>query len=598
MKKVLVSLVLLVVVAAGFVVYRKTLGAHVPAVMLVPGETLLFVDVPNVPRTALRWPKTGIAQIFAEPEMQKFLEKSRETDGLMKTVDEKLAQLLRLAPREAFMAVTSIEGPTPKWVAGFAFLGRKSKAVELLAEPRAALKAAWPAGKSDIGTHGKTEVETFTFGDSVVAEAFQGDWYLVANDVALLHRTLDAAALPNRAADALGTREVFKKTTARLPEDGDTLIFAQLGTLTDRMKSLLAASGQPVDPKQLAELQRMQAVAWGTKLEGPQLRDTIYLLAPGGVDEAALPRNTLALSAAETFLYYGMALPAKIDLPESTGLLGGYLTMLAPMEKALAGKGLKWNDLGVAFGPELGVLADWGAEAPSPSALLAVDVRDPEKARAFLDVFTASAPGKPGWVRSEKDGVTLFQSPPATGLLPVSPSLALTGKFLVVGFSPAGIETALNRLKSGRSGIVQTPGYQGAVKTVGAPTSGFGYLDTKTLIERTYAMIRPMLALSLATAAEGEAAFDAGKLPAAETISRHFTPSVYSQSVSADGTLVESRGTLTFNQVLMGAIGGGVAAAMPLIESTLGAGLKLDDALLPPPPSKAPPQPAPAPTNP
>lgn len=270
----------------------------------------------------------------------------------------------------------------------------------------------------------------------------------MANDVALLHRTLDAAALPNGAADALGTREVFKRTTARLPEDGDTLIFAQLGTLTDRMKSLLAASGQPVDPKQLAELQRMQAVAWGTKLEGAQLRDTIYLLAPGGVDEAALPRNTLALSAAETFLYYGMALPAKIDLPESTGLLGGYLTMLAPMEKELAGKGLKWNDLGVAFGPELGVLADWGAEAPSPSALLAVDVRDPEKARAFLDVFTASAPGKPGWVRSEKDGVTLFQSPrhgPAPGFPLARADWEVPGRRVQPGGHRDGAEPAEKR---------------------------------------------------------------------------------------------------------------------------------------------------------
>ena len=595
MKKLLLSLVLLVAAAtAAFVVYKKTLGAHVPAALLVPGETLLFADVPNVPRTALRWPKTGVAHIFAEPEMQKFLEKSRERDGLMKSLDEKLAQLLRLAPREVFVAVTSIDGPTPKWIAGCAFLGRKSQAVALLAEPRAALKAAWPAGKSDLGTHGTTEVESFTFGDSVVAEAFQADWYLVSNDVALLHRTLDAAALPHGAADALGTREVFKKATAPLPAEGDTLVFAQLGTLTERVKSLLVASGQAVDPKQLAELQRMQAVAWGTKLEGAQVRDTIYLLAPGGAAETTLPRRALAFSAAETFLYYGMALPAKIEIPESTGLLGGYLTMLAPMEKALAEKGLKWADLSVAFGPELGVVADWGTDEPSPSALLALDVRDPAKARAFVDVFTGTAPGTPGWVRSEKDGATLFQSPAGAGLLPVSPALALTGKFLVLGFSPAAVETALTRLNSGQAGIVQTAAYQGAVKTVGAPTAGFGYLDMKTLIERSYSTIRPMLALSMATAGEGEAAFDAGKLPSTETISRHFTPSVYSQSVTAEGTLVESSGTLTFNQVLIGAIGGGVAAAFPLIESTLSAGLKLDADLLAPPPAPSPPQPAPA----
>ena len=597
MKKILLSLAVLVAVAtAALVVYQRTIGAHVPAALLVPGETLLFVDVPNVPRTALRWPKTGVAQVFAEPEMRQFLQKSQAQDGLMKSLDEKLAQWLRLAPREVFVAVTAIDGPTPKWIAGCAFLGRKKAAVALLAEPRAALKAAWPAGKSDLGTHGTTEVETFTFGDSVVAEAFQGEWYLVSNDVALLHRTLDAAARPAGAADALGTREVFKKATAPLPADGDTLVFAQLGTLTERVKSLLVASGQAVDPQQLAEFQRMQAVAWGTKLEGTQVRDTIYLLAPGGTTEAALPRSALALSAAETFLYYGMALPAKIEIPASTGLLGGYLPMLAPLEKALAEKGLTWADLSVAFGPELGVVGDWDAEDPSPSVLLALDVRDPVKARAFVDAFTGSAPGTAAWGRAEIDGATLFQSPTGSGLLAVSPTLALTGKFLVLGLSPAAIEMALTRLANGPAGIVQTPAYQGAVQTVGAPTSGFGYLDMKTLIERSYATLRPMLALSLATTGEGGAAFDAGKLPSSETISRHFTPSVYSQSVTAEGTLVESSGTLTFNQVAMAAIGGGVAMAYPMIESTLSSGLKLDADLLSPPP---PPPPAPpAPTTP
>ena len=599
MKKVLVSaVVLFALAAAAFVFYKKTIGAHVPAALLVPGETLLFVDVPNLPRTALRWPKTGLAQILAEPEMQKFLEKSRSQSGLMKTLDEKLAQVLRLAPREAFVAVTSIDGPAPKWIAGLAFYGRKSEAVALLAEPRAELKAAWPAGKSDLATHGTTEVETFTLGDAVVAEAFQANWYLVSNDVALLHRTLDACALPQGAPDALGTRAVFKKATAPLPAEGDALVFAQLGTLTERVKSLLVASGQALDPQQLADLQRMQAVAWGTKLEGTQVRDTIFLLAPGGAAEAALPRHALAFSAADTFLYYGMALPAKIEMPDSAGLLGGYLPMLAPMEKALAAKGLKWADLNAAFGPELGLVADWGAQEPQPSALLALDVRDPAKARAFVDVFTGTAPGTPAWGRAEKDGVTLFQSPAGEGLLAVAPVLALTEKFLVLGFSPDAAQQAVARLKSGPAVIAQTPAWQGAVQAVGAPTSGFGYLDMKTLIERSYGTVRPLIAMSLAFGAEAGQSFDAGKLPATETLSRHFSPSVYSQSVNAEGTLVESSGTLTFNQVLIAAIGGGVAAAFPMIESTLSNGLKIDPNLLPPPAAGGAPSASPAPLSP
>lgn len=589
MKKILRSVIVLLALAAvAFVVFKKTIGSHVPAAQLLPGETLLFVDLPNLPRTALRWPQTGLAKIFMEPELQKFLEKPRAAGGPGKMLDEKLTQILRLAPREVFFAVTSIDGPTPKWIAGFAYIGRKTEAEELLAEPRADFKKAWPAGKSDIVTFGKTEVETFTYGDAAIAEAFQGEWYLVSNNLDLLKTTLTAAALPDGVPDALGKKEIFQKATAKLPADGDLTVFAQLGSLTERITSLLVASGQAPDPQQLADFKRMQAVAWGTKLEGAQIRDTIFLVAPGGTPEPLLPRNALAFSAADTFLYYSMALPAKIEMPDSAGLVGGYLPMLATMEKALAEKGLKWADLTGAFGPELGVVMDWALQDAQPGTLLALDVRDLVKARAFVDVFTGTTPGTPAWGREERDGATLFQSPAGESLLAISPALALTDKFLVLGFSAASVEGSLARLKTGQSAIGKNVAYTGATQTVGAPTSGFGYLDMKTLFERSYGTLRPFIAMSLAFNPEAGQYLDAGKLPGTETISRHLAPSVYSQSANSEGTLIESVGTLTFNQVLMAAIGGGVAAAYPMIESTLKDGLNLDPNTLGLPPLTTP----------
>ena len=592
MKKVILSLVALLALAfAGFVVYRKTIGAHVPAALLVPGETVLFVDLPNLPRTAVRWPQTGLAQIMAEPEMQKFLEKSRTAGGPVKMWDEKLAQMMRMAPREVFVAVTSIEGTTPKWIAGFAFMGRKKDALALLAEPRAAWKKAWPAGRSDIGTHGAVEVETFTYGEAVLAEAFAADWYLVSNNVELLHQTLDAAALPQGAADALGTRAVFKKATAPLPAEGDALVFAQLGSLTERITSLLVASGQKPDPTQLADLKRMQALAWGMKMEGDAVRDTIFLLAPGGVPEPKLALHALGLQTADTFLTYVLKLPEKIEMPDSAGLVGGYLPMLAPMEKALAKKGLAWADFGKAFGPELGVVADWAAKDAQPSAALGLDVRDAAKARAFVDALTGEVAGTPPWGRAEKDGVTLFQRPADDALLALTPTLALAEKFLVLGFSQPGVESAVARWK-------HAPPRAWTLKEVEAPSTGFGELDMKALFERSYGTMRPALAMSLAMSADAGRYFDAGKLPGTETISRHLIPSLYTQSTTPDGTLVQSVGTLTFNQVLLAAIGGGVAAAYPMIESALTGDLKLDPTLLGGPTPAAPPQKAPAPAQP
>ena len=55
--------------------------------------------------------------------MQAFLANPREKAPGMKLWQERMDQIARINPGEAFFAVTSIEGPQPKLVAGFTFLG-------------------------------------------------------------------------------------------------------------------------------------------------------------------------------------------------------------------------------------------------------------------------------------------------------------------------------------------------------------------------------------------------------------------------------------------------------------------------------------------
>jgi hypothetical protein len=515
----------------------------------------------------------------------------------MKLWEEKLEQIARIEPGEAFVAITSIEGTQPRFLAGFSFSGRKADVEAMLTEPRAELKRAWPAGKSDIAMQGRTEIETFTYQQTTVGEAFRDDWYFISNDIELLRRTLDATA-SGLGPKALAANDFFKKATAPLPKGGDAILFAQLGTLTERVVSLLTAAGQPLEPKQVADLKKMQAVAWGTKFEDSQVRDTLFLLSPGQAGESPLARSTLVFSGPNTFLTYATALPATFEMPAPSLALTAFIPGFAAMEKGLADKGLKWSDFGKAFGPEFGSVVDWAKDAAQPSALLALDVRDAATAKGFTEVFTGGLPGSPAWGRKEEDGATIYQSPAAAGLFTISPSVALTDHFLVVGFSPEAVTTALGQLKIGKAAIAQNPAYEQASKAVGVPTSGFGYLDLKTLFERSYGTLRPFIAMSLAFSKDGAKYVDASKLPSSEAIGKHLSPSVYSQSVTVDGTLVESVGALTFNQVLIGAVGGAVAAAFPMIENALAGGLKLDPStLLPSQPVPTVP-PAPAPVDP
>ncbi len=563
-----------IAVAGTFFYFKKAASFHTPAVQLAPAETILFVHFPDLKRTAERWPKTGLAQIGAEPEMQAFLAKPLANAPQMKLWEGKLSQIAAVEPGEAFLAVTSIDGSLPHFIAGVSFAGRKAAAEALLSEPRAEMKRTWPAGKSDVTMQGHTEIETFTYEDTIIGEAFQNNWYFVSNDMELLRRTLDVPP-QGLGPKALAANELFQKSTAHLPAEGEAVLYAQVGVLTERLVSLLVASGQTLDPKQIDDLKKMQAVAWGTKFEGEQMRDTLFLLSPGNAAELPLARSSLAFSNPGTFLTYATALPATFEVPESSLVLGAMLPGFSAVEKGLADKGLKWSDFGKAFGPEFGVVGNWAANAGQPSVLLALDIRDATTARGFVEVFTGDLPGSPTWGRKEEEGVTIYQSPAATGLVPLAPTAALTEKFLVVGFSEPDVLLALRQLKTGKAAITVTSGYSQTVKTVGTPTAGFGYLDLKGLFERSYGMLRPFIAMSLAFSADAGKYIDAGKLPNADVIGKHLTPSVYSQSVTQDGTLIESVGTLTFNQLLIGMVGGTVAYAYPMLGN-LGAGFKLD----------------------
>ena len=597
MKKVIPAVIVVAAIAAvAFIYFQKAVIHHVSATELVPADAVFFAHLPNLRRTAERWPKTALAQIGEEPEVKAFLAKPRANAPQMKLWDEKVAQLYRVAPGEAFIAVTSIEGNQPRYLAGFSYAGRKAEVETLLAEPREELKRNWPTGKSDVTLQGKTEIDTFTFQDTTIGEAFESDWYFVSNDMELLRRTIDIAE-KGLGEKSIGASDLYRKSTARLPADGEVVLFAQLGSLTDRLVSLLVASGQAPDPKQTAELKKIQAVAWGTKFEDALMRDTLFILSPGNTAEAPLAQQSLALSNADTFLTYSTALPASIELPDSPAL-AAFLPSLAGWEKDLADKGLQFADFSKAFGPEFGVTISWPKDNPQPSTLLTLDVRDAALAKRFFEALVPDLTGVPAGNREEKDGATIYETPPTPGLAIIPPlDFALNDRFLILGFGKSDVLAALERLKAGKGTIAATPAFEQATKAVGKPTSGFGYIDLKTLVDRSYSTFRPFLAMSLAFSPDSAKYVDAGRLPGTEAISKHLSPAVYSQSVTADGTLVESVGPLTFNQVIGLSVGGAIAAALPTIESTLGGSFKLDPSSLQltPPQSVPPAKQAPAP---
>lgn len=559
MKRIIPSALVLIAIAVGAFVLVQPEVAHRPrAAEIAPPETLFFVQLPDVRRSLSRWPQTGLFHIWQEPEVQAFLDLPRRTMPLMLQAQATLARLDRVAPREGFVALTAIDGIAPRFVAGFAFSGSRRAVAELMAEPREAWRKAWPGGRSARLNFGGCEIETYAMQEQTVAECFHAGWYFVANDLDVLKGALERCDRDR--GSGLASTTIFQRSTELLQTDCDALIFARTGAFYERLGLLAEAAHAPT----VADSQVDGAVlAWGAKFDGAQVRDTIILTGTSNPAATILPRASRTLSSADSVLYAAMAVPEKFEVPAAfTSVLAFAAPVLAALEGDRSRRSITWGEFGAAFGPEVGVLVDWPESADAPTVLLALAVRDAEKARTFADALTDPVRGGVGWLRAEKDGVRRYEAPVATGG-GAAPGIALSRRFAVLGADKTAVGEGLARMEAGVAAIDVNAAFRSVARQVAEPMTSFGFLDLRMLVERSYPMLRPFLAMSLNFSPETGRYFDAGKLPSTEAIAAHLGPSIFSQSAIDRGMRLESVGTFTFSQTLVGVLAGMWTSAAP-----------------------------------
>ncbi len=589
MKKILpASLVVLVLAAAGASVYlfeKPKLDARAAsaAAGYLPADTLLLLALPDPGQTVQDWKTTDLYKIWTEPQVQAFLAKPLTKIPPDKELNDTLAQIGRLDPKNLFVAVTSLDDKNnqPHLIAGFQFAGASADVDKLLARPQDALRQRFPAGKADLINYQGRSIKTFatTDGDTL-ASVFVDQTYLVGNDLALLKATVDRIDHHAPAGDATLEKSAdFQAVSAKLPKNHATLVFARPQVFFAKIFALAAASGQAIDPAQRAEVDKIKAFGASTSIDQGKLRDTLYVLAPGYKREQPLGYGALALSSADTIFYTASllnlpeklnlaGLPAGSDASAASGVPGAATAyaMLGQLFKEWQQQGLTYEGFHAAFGRELSLLLDWPANTQQPALLASLDVRDPAAAGKFVDGFTKSLSGAGDWQTTQDNGATLhtlkFPTVPF-----VSPTFTLTARHLVLGLSASGVKSAVGREKSGGANFTTGEAYKTSVATVAKGDVGFGYLDTRMGFERLYGALKPMAVMGLMFYPQTSDYVDIGKLPDTETISRHLSPIVLSQSADDQGVLMESVGPVTFMQAGVGLVGGGAATAIPFAKS-------------------------------
>jgi hypothetical protein len=544
MKKILLPVVIALLVIAGSAIWIWRATGITDAAVFLPADTVALVSLPDVPRTLMRWPKTTLAQIGAEPEMQAFLEKPFQYFSKDRGGDEASGILLNLKPGRIFAAALSVSGPDAALLIGFQYWGGKlahDAAVARLRQEIAGNDALLEPTREDyLGT----EITSTTQMGVTISNASHGKWGFLSNDLAALKATLDRANGRTQE-NALVDSPPYLSVMTHLAADPDLIVYVQPKNVLDSLLAVGKSLGAEAIPQQMDQARKVEAVGATIKLDGADLHDTLFVLRPDPPDVGSLTHKATRFAAENSIAYFDFVAnieqisnlatnPILATLAQLPGLQNSRLPALLPQ----------------AFGPECAVTVSWDDK---PDGLMAVEIRDAAKAEESLQEVLSLFPETE--VR-EINGARAYSFPSLQSAF-ANPTFTLTDEFLLIGLNDKTLAAARQAAQTGTS-LESAPVFAAALPSYHSANEVFGYVNTRNLFEHGYPILRPVLIFSAQVMPGISNVIDSSKLPNTATIAEHLTPMVYSQTRLPEGYLVDSRGPISMTQALIiGALASG-----------------------------------------
>jgi hypothetical protein len=148
--------------------------------------------------------------------------------------------------------------------------------------------------------------------------------------------------------------------------------------------------------------------------------------------------------------------------------------------------------------------------------------------------------------------------------VPITPSLCITDKRMIVGLSSQAVQAAIDRqpADSLASSEIVSEALSG-----GDGPAGLAYQDTTQLVRSLYPWVQMGLQMASVELQKQGLRLDASIIPPAETIVKHMRPSVATWSHGDDGFRMTSRGTLPGGGNFASAAPVAVAILLPAVQS-------------------------------
>jgi hypothetical protein len=556
-------LILAAAIAAGIIwwgFYRMHHTSSLGVASLLPKETLALVHLPDFNRSRNDWHRTDLYQLWKEPAVQDFLAKPRASVPAQKQVSQAVDEISTLEMKDAFFAVISIESSAWRWDGGFRCAGEADKAAKLVEDWRARILGEDPDLKHETIEYQGRQIHNDSAGLLQVWTVWAGPWFFFANNLENLKALLDRA--DGRVKDprsALSSDETFLATSKHMPASYAALIF---GRVSELVQKLAPPADEPETPEKLSMVHQIRSFGAAMAFDGGRMRDTVFVSMPKVAELGNLTRASLPIANRDTFFYAASVLDLRKEMEPGSQIPGlGWLSGLQKIAASLSMNGITLDEWKSAFGSEVGLIGSWGANSQWPSLVAAMPVKDSAKANKIVTTITASNSDDVRWTHQEKDGAHYYSSGAGLPLFSFSPTIGLSDRMLVLGPESGSVEAAIKHGATGSSELAATRNFQNAERAVPTAQQSFVYLDPALVYARFDASLRPLLAMGAAFLPALADTVDVSKLPPAEIVTRHLSPTVMSQSYGGDGYVAESIGSVPFYQTVIGAVTASAAAS-------------------------------------
>ncbi len=546
MKKVLTILfaVLFVIAVSAFWIWRN-MGVS-DAAILLPADTVALASLPDLPRSAFRWPQTALAKIGVEPEMKAFLERPFQYLTKNKGGDEAGSVLWDLKPGRIFAAVTSVSSRETGMLIGFQFWGSQKAHDSAVARLREELSRGGKAAELTREVYEGTEITSTKHRDVTVYSASVGHWGFLSNSAPTIKDAIDRAS-GRKTADSLAESVRYREVQSELSKNPDLLVYVQPQSAIDTLLAVGQAMGAQAVPQQVEQAKKVEAIGMTTKLDGLNIHDSIFVLRQNPPDVGVLTHEPMKLTSNTTIAYFNFLVDLKqYTQSASNPFLGAILQHPAAQSSPLL------TLIPEAFGPECAVNISWPGELMKPEAFLAIQIKDPAKAeeaiRETLVLFPEST--------VTEEGSNRFYNFPALKTPFANPTMTIAEGYLLVGIDPGDLRRAVASLK-GAETLEKSEAFAPALPAYRSANEVFGFVNIKSIFERGYPMLRPVFIFGTAFMPGASDIIDSGKLPQTEAIAKHLQPITYAQVRKKNGYLLESTGPITLNQaIVLGASAG------------------------------------------